>query len=91
MQELQLLNDKLEALLKKYAALQAENLRLKEQVGQQLRSIETLNTKLAALEESMVAKQIGNTMADDKEKETVRKQLDNVIGEIDKILTSLND
>lgn len=91
MQELQLLNDKLEVLLKKYAALQAENLRLKEQVGQQLQSIETLNTKLATLEESMAARHIGNTAADDKEKEAVRKQLDNVISEIDKILTSLND
>ena len=92
MQELQLLNDKLEALLKKYAALQAENVRLKEQVGQQMRSIETLNTKLATLEESMLARQIGgSSVADDKEKQAVRKQLDNVIGEIDKILTSLND
>lgn len=91
MQELQLLNDKLDALLKKYTAVQAENLRLKEQAGQQLKEIETLHTKLAALEESAAARQINNSMADAKEKDAVRKQLDHVIGEIDKILTSLND
>jgi hypothetical protein len=38
-----------------------------------------------------MAKQISNSMGDDKEKNAVRKQLDHVIGEIDKILTSLND
>jgi vacuolar-type H+-ATPase subunit D/Vma8 len=91
MQELQLLNDKVDALLKKYTALQSENLRLKEQAGQHLKEIETLHTKLAALEETAMAKQISNSMGGDKEKNAVRKQLDHVIGEIDKILTSLND
>jgi cell shape-determining protein MreC len=91
MQELELLNDKLDILLKKYTALQAENNRLKETVGQQLKSIETLNANLASLEESMTANRIGDNLGDDNEKNAMRKQLDNVIGEIDKILTTLND
>lgn len=91
MQELQLLNDKLDILLRKYSALQAENERLKETIAQQLSSIETLNTNLASLEKSMVAVKIGGTLSDDKEKDAMRRQLDNVIVEIDKILTSLND
>lgn len=90
MQELQLLNDKLDVLLKKYAALQVENARLKETIGQQLRSIETLNANLASLEQNMTATHIG-IVGGDKEKDAMRKQLDNVIGEIDKILTTLND
>jgi uncharacterized coiled-coil DUF342 family protein len=91
MQELQLLNDKLDMLLRKYAALQAENNQLKETVGTQLRSIETLNTKLASLEENMVATGIDKTLASSDDKTAMRKQLDNVIGEIDKILNTLND
>ena len=70
---------------------QAENERLKETIAQQLSSIETLNTNLASLEKSMVAVKIGGTLSDDKEKDAMRRQLDNVIVEIDKILTSLND
>ena len=91
MQELQLLNDKLDILLRKYTALQAENERLKETIAQQLSSIETLNVNLASLEKSMVAVKISGTLSDDKEKDAMRRQLDNVIVEIDKILTSLND
>ncbi|MCD6063119.1 MAG: hypothetical protein K0R82_1030 [Flavipsychrobacter sp.] len=91
MQELQLLNDKLDALLKKYAALQAENTRLRETIARQLSSIESLNSNLAVLEQSVTATTISNSTANDKEKEAMRKQLDNVIVEIDKILTSLND
>ncbi|WP_276134383.1 hypothetical protein [Polluticoccus soli] len=91
MQELQLLNDKLDALLKKYAALQAENERLRETIAQQISSIESLNSNLSVLEQSVMAATISSSTANDKEKEAMRKQLDNVILEIDKILTSLND
>jgi hypothetical protein len=91
MQELQVLNDKLDVLLKKYNTLLAENERLKTTVSQQHQSIQSLNTNLASLEQSMTASQLGNNLTDDKEKAAMRKQLDNVIAEIDKILTTLND
>lgn len=91
MQELQLLNDKLDVLLKKYTVLLAENERLKATISHQQKSIESLNTNLASLEQSMAASHLGNSLSDDKEKAAMRKQLDNVISEIDKILTTLND
>ncbi len=91
MQELTLLNDKLDRLLKKYTELQAENKRLKETVNTQLKSIETLNGKLALLEENMMAASIGTAMLNDDEKQVVKKQLDSVLAEIDKILATLND
>ncbi len=91
MQELTLLNDKLDRLLKKYMELQAENKRLKETVNTQLKSIETLNGKLALLEENMMAASIGTAMLNDGEKQVVKKQLDSVLAEIDKILATLND
>ncbi|MBS1687489.1 MAG: hypothetical protein JSS96_02095 [Bacteroidetes bacterium] len=91
MQELQLLNEKLDLLLKKYTALQAENVRLKETVSKQLKSIEGLNSKLSSLEENIGSAQIGKAVISNEEKNGVRKQIDNVIGEIDKILNTLND
>ncbi len=91
MQELQLLNDKLDMLLRKHATLQAENKQLKDTVSAQLQSIEILNTKLVTLQENMVATGIDKTLANDDDKNAMRKQLDNVIGEIDKILNTLND
>ena len=91
MQELQLLNDKLDVLLKKYITLQAENKRLKDTIDKQTESIQGLTGKLSDLEQNMVAVQIGNSVLSDEERIKMRKQLDNVIGEIDKILTTLND
>ena len=91
MQELQLLNDKLDVLLKKYITLQAENKRLKDTIDKQTDSIQGLTGKLSDLEQNMVAVQIGKSVLSDEERIKMRKQLDSVIGEIDKILTTLND
>ena len=91
MQELELLNTKLDLLVQKYTALQAENKRLKGNLAQQTKTMEALNGKLASLEQNMAATHIGKDILKDEEKETVKKQLDTVIGEIDKILATLND
>ncbi len=82
---------KLDLLLKKHSALQAENTRLKETVDQHLKSIDTLNKQMSKMEQGLATAQIGNVTMGDVEKDSVRKQLDTVIGEIDKILTTLND
>jgi hypothetical protein len=91
MQELQLLNDKIDLLLKKYTVAEAENRRLRDTVSYQQHAIGLLNEKLAGLAHDMTAVQMGKNVFDSKEKEDMRKQLDNVIGEIDKILNTLND
>jgi len=91
MLELQTLNNKLDLLLKKYAALQAENKRLKQTVSQQLKSLDLLNAKLAGLEGNIATMQTGNAALTASDKTGMRKQLDTVIGEIDKILNTLND
>jgi uncharacterized coiled-coil protein SlyX len=91
MQELQLLNDKLDMLLKKYAAAQTENKRLKETVAEQTRTIEELNSKLSDLEQNLTAVQVSRSAVTGEEKNKMKLQLDNVIGEIDKILTTLDD
>jgi len=91
MHELELLSNKLDALLKKYAALQAENTGLKDTIAQQQQKLDALNSQVGKLEQSAATTQIGKTVADEEERKALRKQLDGVIGEIDKILTTLND
>lgn len=91
MLELQILNEKLDLLLKKYTALQAENKRLKQTISQQIKSMDSLNAKLEGLEKNMAAVHTDNVMLTTQDKAGMRKQLDTVIGEIDKILTTLND
>jgi len=91
MQELQLLSERLDLLLKRYATLQAENKKLKQTIAGQTQNIATLNVKLSALEQQLVAVQIGKSIPDEQERGKMRRQLDTVIGEIDKILATLND
>lgn len=91
MQELELLNNKLDTLLQKYTALQVENKRLQGALALQTKSMEDLNGKLAKLEQNIAASAIGKDLLKDDEKQAVKKQLDTVIGEIDKILATLND
>ncbi len=91
MREIELLNAKLDLLLKRYNALLTENKTLKGTIAKQQQSIETLNAKLETVEQSMMAVQVGNSVSEAEEKEILRKQLDMVIGQIDKILVTLND
>lgn len=89
-QELQLLNKKLDLLLKKYAALQTENAKLQQTIEDQKATIAQRNTRIEELEQILVAAQTAKSLTAE-DKEVMRKQLDSVIGEIDKILKTLND
>ena len=91
MQALQILTEKLDLLLKKYAELQAENKQLKKTIADQLKQMELLNKKFDSLEENMVAIQLGKNFLDNNDKLAMTKQIDTVVGEIDKILATLND
>lgn len=87
MQELEILNKKIEALLQKYTALLAENKSLKE-------NLEASQTKEAAhtarigelearLREEVSASQAGT--------EHIKKQVDTAISEIDRILSVVDE
>jgi hypothetical protein len=91
MEALDQLNNKLNLLLKKYAALETENKRLKATIAVQEKNAATLTKKLSSLEDGMVSVRLGDAVVDEGEKENMRQQLDNVIAEIDKILNTLND
>ncbi len=73
MQELELLNDKLDQLIKKYATLQAENKKLQTTISSQLQSIDGLNKKLVTLEQNMNTVSMGNAFAGTEDKEKMRK------------------
>lgn len=85
------LNKKVDMLLKKHTASLAENERLRAIIEGQNKVIQSLNKKTAALESSMAGVHLGRSAATDEEKAQMRKQLDMVIAEIDKILNTLND
>ncbi len=91
MEALDLLSKKLDLLLKKYAATESENKRLRETVAAQTRSLDDLGRKLSSLEKDMVSVHIGSTRENGEDNENMRRQLDSVIAEIDKILNTLND
>jgi len=91
MDPLQILNDRIDVLLRRYQALQAENRRLREAVDGQTMTIAQLNAALASLEEKMLGMQIGTGLPDEKEKQDLRRRMDKLIAEIDKMLISLND
>jgi hypothetical protein len=91
MQELEILNGKIDKLLKKHADVKSDNERLKEMVSEQAKQIESLATQLAQHEQQVMAAGINSSVQDDKERDAMRKQLDTVLADIDKILATLND
>ncbi len=91
MEALQVLNEKIDLMLKKYAELKSENKSLKDIIAQQTKSIAELTQKQHEMEQQVLSKHIGLLDLPEADKEKMRKQLDTVIGEIDKILNTIND
>jgi cell division septum initiation protein DivIVA len=91
MESLDTLHKKIDAVIKKNAALEAENKRLKHTITKYEKAEASLNKKINSLEHDMVSVSMGATVKNDEARENMRNQLDTVIGEIDKILGTLND
>ncbi|MBX2905860.1 MAG: hypothetical protein KF744_07475 [Taibaiella sp.] len=91
MQALDELNSKLNLLLRRYAALEQENKRLKETVAKQIATEASLKQRITTLEQDMVSVNLNDAVRDESEKENMRKQLDGLIAEIDGLLNTLND
>lgn len=87
MKELELLQQKLEQLIKRFTALQAEKERL-EQAGQkQAGIISELQAKIAALESELQLKSVALSASgshSEEEKQKLKIHLDRVIREIEK-------
>lgn len=91
MQELELLQDKLQLLIKKHLALKKENQLLKKTIASQAETLNDLNQKFDSIEQNVMLEQIGQKVLTEEDKKAMKKQISNVIKEIDKLLVSLND
>jgi chromosome segregation ATPase len=91
MEGLPALQERVQALLKRYAAVHREREQLRKEVDALREERESLEARLRHAEESLLALHIGKSMPDEATRARSRKKLDAVISEIDKILTTLND
>jgi soluble cytochrome b562 len=91
MEVLNELNSKVNLLLKRYAMLEAENKKLKATIEALSEKEKHMVAHIASLQDRMVSVNLNGTVTDDSEKAEMRKQLDILIGDIDRILNTLND
>ncbi len=91
MESFQLLSEKIDELIKKHNSVVADNKKLRALIDGQNKVIQKLNKKVSSLENNAVSVNLNNTGLNDEEKDDMKKQLDFVIAEIDKILVTLND
>ncbi|MEZ5016262.1 MAG: hypothetical protein R2800_04365 [Flavipsychrobacter sp.] len=91
MQNFTVLNEKLDLLLKKYTSLKQEKEHLQATIVKQNKLIEELNNKLIKLEDDVASSKTNAVIANDKDKKAVKKQIDTLITDIDKIMATLDD
>jgi vacuolar-type H+-ATPase subunit D/Vma8 len=91
MQELELLQQKLDALLKRFTALQAENERLEKGRQQLSGVIAEQQDKLTALENALKSRSVALSASDMTEDQRAhfKQHLEQLIGEIDKNIEML--
>lgn len=91
MENLAILRERVDALLKRYAAVGQERDAIKKELAALKERYAELDAQLQQAESHLLAVQIGKVMPDEQSRAQSRRKLDAVIGEIDKILTTLND
>lgn len=91
MQELELLQQKLDALIKRFAALQAENERLEKNKQQLSGVIAEQQDKLTAMETALKSRSVALSASEMTEEQKVhfKQHLEQLISEIDKNIEML--
>lgn len=87
---LQGLQEKLQVLLKNYAALEKENQQLKSKLGQSVANQDQLGIQLKELETQLAAARMLQSNMDPADKAKWIKQIDQYIKEIDHSIQHLN-
>ena len=87
---LQALQEKLQVLLKNYAALEKENQQLKSKMGQAEQQEQKLRDQLKEVETKLAAASLHKTNMDPADKAKLMKQIDQYIKEIDHSIQNLN-
>ena len=91
MQNIEVLRDRVSALLKRHASVLREREGLEKELNKLREENEVLRTQLKEAQDGRLAAQISTAMPDEKVRADSRKKLDEVITEIDKILMMIND
>ena len=89
MKQLEQLNEKVGLLLKKTAALEKENALLKGTIAKHQEELRKTRQNSGSMD--AVGALLASDAVGDEDKKEMRAKLDVVIGEIDKILATLND
>jgi chromosome segregation ATPase len=87
---LQGLQEKLQVLLKNYAALEKENQQLKSKMGQAEQQEQKMAAQLKELETKLAAASLHQSNMDPADKAKLMKQIDQYIKEIDHSIQNLN-
>ena len=87
---LQGLQEKLQVLLKNYAALEKENQQLKSKMGQAEQQEQKLRDQLKDLDTKLAAASLRQTNMDPADKSKLMRQIDQYIKEIDHWIQNLN-
>jgi hypothetical protein len=91
MHPLESLGGKVNQLIKRHASLEADNNRLRAIIEGQNKVIQNLHRKVAELDNGMVSVHLEKAGMDTEQKEDMKRQLDTLINEIDKIVADLNE
>lgn len=91
MHPLETLGGKVNLLIKRQSSLEADNNRLRAIIEGQNKVIQNLHRKVAELDNGMVSVNLDKAGMGEEQKEDMKRQLDTLIGEIDKIVANLND
>ncbi len=85
------INEKLQHLLKKYASLQKENLRLKQEINLVKKNQEERNTYIALLEQRNEVLQVAKGAIGEEERKNFEKRIRQYLKEIDKCITFMSE
>lgn len=91
MSALQLLSQKVHQLIRAYTTLQEENENLRQELKALQEAHQLLLKKNQTLEELQATELLGAQALSEEEKIKLRRYIDSVVDEIDKILTSLHE
>lgn len=91
MEIMQRLSESVDVLLKRHNAVCGENILLKKQLAEAQVVEEKLRSELRETQQRLMAFEIGAALPDAESRASSRRKLDEVIRDIDKILTTLND
>ncbi|MGN6163151.1 MAG: hypothetical protein ACTHOF_01290 [Flavisolibacter sp.] len=89
-QQFNIINDKLQQLLKQYNRLQKENERLKEELQQAINTEATTQQRMDELQQQVAILKVASGEMSEKDKKDFERKINQYIREIDKCISFLS-